>query len=146
MRWFALGGTAAVVAAILGIGARAVDLPEPTLTPGFYPSSALIPRQESECYGEPPERFYEFYFTRAIYNDGGRGFGGFGGRRDWATDFPKADCQFVAVIKRLAGLDTYSDSWAIHLDDPKIRRYPFLYALEVGRNGGWRLTDGELKG
>jgi hypothetical protein len=119
-------------------------------TPGFFaPAPELIP-QEAECEGVPPDRFYEFYFTRAIYNDGG-GFFGRGGRRggrrgDWSTDFPKADCQFISVVKRLAGLDMYGDSWAIHLDDTRIRSYPFLYALEVGRNGGWRLTDAELKG
>jgi hypothetical protein len=146
-----------VVAA--GVAARAVAFAagrpsEPPATAGFYapplplPASPIpipapafpLPAQESECYGRPPERFYEFYFTRAIYNGGGFGGG------SWATDFPKADCQFVSVIKRLAGLDTYADSWAIRLDDPKLRHYPFLYALEVGRNGGWRLTEDELQG
>ena len=139
-------GTLAVFTAPLIFGAvlRArVDPP----TAGFYAPAAALPRQESECYGTPPERFFEFYFTRAIYNDGGAGrFGRFRGGGSWATDFPKADCQFVTVIKRLAGLDIYGDSWAIRLDDPKIRRYPFLYALEVGRNGGWRLTEDELAG
>jgi hypothetical protein len=106
--------------------------------------------QEAECNGVAPDRFYEFYFTRAIYNDGYSSGGFFGRGRSrggsWATDFPKADCQFITVVKRLAGLDMYGDSWAIHLDDSRIRSYPFLYALEVGRNGGWSLTEAELQG
>jgi hypothetical protein len=141
-----------VGAAVLLSGAMAVVLlaarvRDRTSGVGIYaPSPALLP-QENECYGQPPDRFYEFYFTRAIYNDDMTGrFGRGRGRRDWATDFPKADCQFVSVIKRLAGLDTYGDSWAIRLDDPKIRRYPFLYALEVGRNGGWSLNEDETDG
>jgi hypothetical protein len=132
-----------VLAAALTTGVASEREPEPPPSRGFYAPHAAPPRQESECYGAPPERFYEFYFTRAIYNDGG--FGRFRGG-DWATDFPKADCQFVSVVKRLAGLDAYADSWAIRLDDPRIRNYPFLYALEVGRNGGWRLSDAELEG
>ena len=124
----------------------AVTAPDVSASDGFYAPATPLPAQESECYGNPPERFYEFYFTRAIYNDGFSGFGRRGGGGSWATDFPKADCQFVSVIKRLAGLDTYADSWAIRLDNPEIRRYPFLYALEVGRNGGWRLTQEELEG
>lgn len=118
-------------------------------TPGFFAPAVPTAAQEAECMGAPPDRFFEFYFTRAIYNDYARG--GFFGRRgggggSWATDFPKADCQFITVVKRLAGLDMYGDSWAIHLDDSRIRSYPFLYALEVGRNGGWSLTDTELQG
>jgi hypothetical protein len=153
-----IGAPALVGMLALGAG-EASDRP---VTPGFFaPPAALVnaalaasPRsaQEAECTGEPPDRFYEFYFTRAIYNDYSRGFfSSRGGRRgagggSWATDFPKADCQFISVTKRLAGMDMYADSWAIHLDDTRIRSYPFLYALEVGRNGGWSLTDAELKG
>jgi hypothetical protein len=158
MRLLGLGAIAVMGGAMgVGFGAERVRDGSAPATAGFYaPPAAALPheitsavRQESECYGEPPDRFYEFYFTRAIYNDDATGRFGRGrgrGGRDWATDFPKADCQFVSVVKRLAGLDTYSDSWAIRLDDPRIRRYPFLYALEVGRNGGWRLTDDELQG
>jgi hypothetical protein len=47
------------------------------------------------------------------------------------TDFPKADCQFNTVIKRLAGLDAYADSWAIRLDDPKIRQWLMVF---INRN------------
>jgi hypothetical protein len=111
--------------------------------------SEAFPPQDRECEGAPPDRFFEFYFTRAIYADYRRGGrrGGFGGRNfgggSWATDYPKADCQFITVIKRLAGLDIFYDSNAINLDDSRIRSFPFLYALEVG---GMSLSDQEIEG
>jgi hypothetical protein len=127
-------------------GAAAGEL-EPT--PGFFAPPDALFAQERECTGDAPDRFYEFYFTRAIYNSGG--YGGFGGRRrrgggSWAVDYPKADCQFITVVKRLSGLDMYYDSNAISLDDPNLRRFPFLYALEVGQNGGWDLSESEAQG
>src|SRR5687767_13139014 len=112
------------------------------------PSTALMSRadailageeapQDRECVGQTPDRFYEFYFTRAIYSSNrGRGNRGFGGRNSgggsWSVDYPKADCQFISVVQRLAGLDMFYDSNAINLDDTRIRSFPFLYALEVG--------------
>jgi len=89
----------------------------------------------------PPPSRHEFYFTRAIYSSG-RGWGR-GGRGSWATDYPKADRQFVVVIKKLLGLDAYDFENAVNLADPEIRRYPFLYALEVGRMA---LTPPEIHG
>ena len=70
----------------------------------------------------------EFFFTRAIYSGGGRGFRG----GSWATDYPKADRQFLTIIDRLIDLDAYERENAVRLDDPELRRFPFLYALEVG--------------
>ena len=74
----------------------------------------------------------EFFFTRAAYSDFRGGWGW--GRRGpaWATDYPKADRQFMVVLKRLTNLDGYDSDNAIRLDDPNLRRFPFLYALEVG--------------
>ena len=69
----------------------------------------------------------EFFFTRAVYS-GGRGWRG----GSWATDYPKADIQFLTIIDRLVDLDAYGGANAVRLDDPSIRRFPFLYALEVG--------------
>jgi hypothetical protein len=110
-------------------------------------TDALSP-QERACVGRAPDRFYEFYFTRARYSDGGggRGFRGRNRGGEWDMDYPKADCQFISVVKRLAGLDMFDDSNAIRLDDPDLRRYPFLYALEVGRNGGMNLSEEEVAG
>jgi hypothetical protein len=121
-------------------------------TPGGEALSSrpgALPLQERACVGRTPDRFYEFYFTRARYSDGGGGGRGFRGRNrggEWDMDYPKADCQFISVVKRLAGLDMFDDSNAIRLDDPNLRRYPFLYALEVGRNGGMNLSEEEVAG
>ena len=82
-----------------------------------------------------------FVFTRAIYS-GGRGFRGFG-RGSWSTDYPKSDRQFLTVLRRLVDIDAYDDENAVRLDDPGIRRYPFLYMLEVGY---MRLTPEEAEG
>jgi hypothetical protein len=79
----------------------------------------------------------EFFFTRAIYNGGGRRYG------SWATDFPKADRQFLTILNRLVDLDAYELENAVQLDDPNIRKFPFLYALEVGY---MYLTEAEVKG
>lgn len=101
------------------------------------------PRRTTGFYAPSPER-YEFYFTRAMYSSGrGRGLRGWGGGRSWATDYPKADRQFLVVIKRILGLDAYDYENAVSLEDPAIRNFPFLYALEVGY---MNLTQEEVRG
>ncbi|MEK9507368.1 DUF4159 domain-containing protein [Gaopeijia maritima] len=90
---------------------------------------------------QDPDRIREFFFTRAAYTS----YGGFGrrGGGSWRTDFPEADRHFMVVLKRLTNLDGYDDYNAITLTDPALRRYPFLYALEVGRMS---LTGPEIQG
>ena len=78
----------------------------------------------------------EFFFTRAIYNSGYRW-------SSWATDYPKADRQFLVILDRLVDLDSYERENAVRLDDPGIRRFPFLYALEVG---DMYMTEAEVNG
>ena len=80
----------------------------------------------------------EFFFTRAVYS-GGRGWRG----GSWATDYPKADRQLLTIIDRLVDLDAYERENAVRLDDPNIRRFPFLYALEVGY---MYMSEPEVKG
>jgi len=72
---------------------------------------------------------HEFYFTRAMYTSTG---GYRGNRGTWAIDYPKADRQFVFGLRRLTNIDAFQGDNAIPLTDPKLSRYPFLYALEVG--------------
>lgn len=84
----------------------------------------------------------EFYFSRVAYT----GFGGFSrrGRGSWATDFPKADQIFLSFVDRLLPtLDAYEREFVVQVHDPDVRRFPFLYALEVGRMS---LTQPEVKG
>jgi len=82
----------------------------------------------------------EFYFSRVAYS-------GYGGRRRgsrWATDYPKADQIFLSFIDRLlSNLDAHEREHPVRLDDPEIRRFPFLYALEVG---SMSLTEPEIVG
>ena len=87
----------------------------------------------------PTQQPYNFRFTRAMYQGGG------GWRRGaWATDYPKADQQFVTVLARLVDrLDVAPGDHALRLDDPALRRYPFLYAVEVGQ---MMLSEAEVAG
>ena len=73
-----------------------------------------------------PNPHQNFYFTRGAYSEG-RGRGG-----DWSTDFPKADRQFLYVMERTLGWDVFPCENPISLADPELRRFPFLYMLEVG--------------
>ncbi len=82
----------------------------------------------------------EFYFTRGIYSSWSRGYRRGG---SWATDYPKADRQFLWGLKRLTNIDAYDFENAVLLTDPDLRRYPFLYMLEVGR---MQLTPAEVEG
>lgn len=96
-------------------------------------SGAGAPQNEPEG----PRPGHAFYFTRAAYSD-------FRGRfPSWATDFPKADIQFLIGLRRITNIDAYELENPVRLDDPELRRYPFIYALEVGRM--W-LSEPEIEG
>jgi hypothetical protein len=147
MRPFVSSSVALVAVSLVGMTLAGVSHPAPGAGAGdVWPSTALTdPAQERSTPQEvalPPEP-RAFFFTRAIYTDYGRGWGGGGGRGSWAIDFPKADRQFLVVLRRLTNLDAYEYENAVRLDDPALRRYPFLYALEVGRMS---LTQDEVRG
>ncbi len=157
--------TAAVILAACGDragdlaeGERAVD-PIASVAP-FAPVGASFMGQEAPpAVGRPttgggigprmdpsePSGRWPFYWTRAVYSGSGRGwYGGRGrGGGSWATDFPKGDRQFLVVLKRLVHLNAYDWENAVHLADPNLRRFPLLYAVEVGRMD---LTDEEVDG
>ncbi|MFQ5742079.1 MAG: DUF4159 domain-containing protein [Acidobacteriota bacterium] len=90
----------------------------------FRPPSGYLPDPEVLAADDAAR---DFYFTRAIYN-------GYGYRRygSWATDYPKADRQFLWGLRRLTNIDAYEGENPVQLTDPKLRGFPFLYALEVG--------------
>ena len=98
------------------------------------PAPAAIPNPTPQ---QPSYEWHEFYFTRAAYSGGGWG------RRSWAIDYPKSDRQFMTVLKRLTNLDAFAYENAVTLDNPALRRFPFLYALEVGY---MNLSDPEIEG
>lgn len=148
---------------------EAADPATPAATPGFFagemPASLSpravpqVPPQEApqrppttppsdcpEVEQRPVLPTHEFYFTRAIYGDrrSMRGFGwGRRGRGSWSTDFPKADRQFMVMVDHLVNMDLFPCANAVRLDDPMIRRFPYIYALEVG---GMGLSDAEVTG
>ena len=71
----------------------------------------------------------EFFFTRAVYS-GGRGWRG----GSWATDYPKADRQFLTIIDRLVDLDAYERENAVRLLDGSSSYWPLVRS--VGRERG----------
>ena len=96
----------------------------------FGDAGSVAPAAPAAPLLQYPREWHEFYFTRAVYSSYGRGWGGRG--NSWAIDYPKSDRQFLTVLKRLTNLDAYDDENAVALNDPRIRHFPFLYALEVG--------------
>ena len=97
----------------------------------------LFGRRGFNALPATPERLlHNFYFARAIYS------GGYWGP-SWATDYPKADQQFIAVLRRLTAIDAFPRDHAVRLDDPNLRRFPFIYAVEVG---GMSLRESEIEG
>jgi hypothetical protein len=124
-------------AILSALGMSAVDglrAGEPTpLAPAAVPSAADLQR------AAPHSAARSFYFSRAAYSGGGR----FGFGRSWRTDYPKADQQFLTVLRRLTILDASERENPVRLDDPALRRFPFLYAVEVGRMD---LSEAEVRG
>ena len=94
---------------------------------------------------------HQFYFARAMYSEGGR-FGFFGrgdswlgdGGPGWSTDYPSADRHMMIVAERLSNLDACEWGQPVSLADPDLRRFPFLYSLEWGRNAD--LSEAEIEG
>lgn len=78
----------------------------------------------------------EFYFTRGVYSSPWR-------FNSWAIDFPKADQQFMAAVNTLVDMDASERENPVRLDDPNLRRFPFLYILEIA---GMSLTPPEVEG
>lgn len=102
-------------------------------------SGLLAPEaQSAQTQLDPPR---EFYFSRAAYTGYRRGFWGGG---SWQTDYPAADQIFLSFVDRLLpNLDAYESEHPVLLNDPELRRFPFIYAVEVGY---LNLTPAEIEG
>jgi len=85
------------------------------------------------------ESRHSFYFTRGAYSSDPFSWRG----SAWATDFEKADRQLLMVLERVLPIDAFSCENPIRLDDPALRRFPFLYMVEVGY---MRMTPPEVAG
>ncbi len=123
------------------------DQPARAPTPVREPARFFGPAQTPSAQELPHHpAFREYYFSRVAYTGYARGWGrGFGrGGGSWAIDYPKADQIFLSFIDRLlSNLDAYEWQHPVLLDDPELRRFPYLYALEVGY---MNLTPPEIEG
>jgi hypothetical protein len=137
MRRLPVRGTLlSVVAVATVVAASAATLREPAPEAGRQDGARFLPPDQAV----PP---HSFYFTRAAYSGGRYGRYSRWGGRSWQTDYPKADRQFLAVLRRLTGVDAYELEHPVRLDDPELRRFPYLYAVEVGH---MNLSDAEVQG
>lgn len=101
---------------------------------------AQNPLAAPPAHGDGPRvngRHHEFRFTRAVYSGLRPRF------PSWSVDFPKADRQFLIGLDKLTRIDASADEHPVRLDDPELRRYPILYAVEVGYMA---LTEDERRG
>jgi len=83
----------------------------------------------------------EFAFVRIQYDSYYRGGFGYG---PWSVDFPDADRNFLRGVSRLSNVRVLPEPIVLRLDDEQIFEYPYLYMLEVGRNGGPNFNPVEL--
>lgn len=102
-----------------------------------------FPDEEDNPAAKPPDynEKTEFAFARLRYPSG-RFFGYWGFRGSWATDYPKADRQFVQGVRRLTRIHTRSVEQVVDLDTDDIFNWPWVYAVEVGR---WNLSDQQCR-
>lgn len=91
----------------------------------------------------------QYHFARVRFSPGGRGsFGGFGRGRGggrggamWAHDYPRADFNFLSILRETTFVRTHrAASNIVAFDDPDFFRYPVSYIVEVG---AWNPTDEE---
>jgi hypothetical protein len=78
----------------------------------------------------------DFTFVRLVYTgDNWRG-------SNWATDYPKADLQFLYAVRKMTDFSFIgSENRALSLTSEELFEYPFLYAVEVGH---MRLSNEEV--
>ncbi len=90
-----------------------------------------------------------FIFARLRYTMGEYG-GGFGGRRrgggrepPWSHDYPRAERNFMKILKEITTIDPYmgpAGGTIVDLGDPELFKYPVAYMSEPGY---WTMTDDE---
>ena len=88
-----------------------------------------------------------FTFVRIQYDTAGSSWNDdedWGPWRTWAVDFPAADRNFLRGVRRLTNIHVNKEPIVLRLDDDRIFEYPFLYMLEVGRQGGVQLSEKEI--
>src|ERR1043165_8383893 len=68
----------------------------------------------------------QFVFTRLIYNGRIPGY-----YKNWYTDYPRADRNLIAVLKRLTNINISEKERAIPITDPDLFNYPMVYSSEI---------------
>ena len=87
-----------------------------------------------------------FTFARIRYATGFRGgrFFGRGGQAPWAHDFPRAERNFMEILKETTFIAPYMDgSNVFATDDPELTKYPLAYLSEPGF---WNPGEAEVVG
>lgn len=79
----------------------------------------------------------EWAFGRLRYSSGNGGRRYWGGG-SWATDYPKADRQFVQGVRRLTRIHAKSVEQVVDINSDEIFTVPWIYAVEVGH---WSLDE-----
>lgn len=89
--------------------------------------SSRLPRLPEYLPDARHHRTSEFTFTRLIYPS-------HGWREKWATDYPKADEQFIYGLRGWAKslLAIADDPATVRMSDPKLFTCPLIYAVEPG--------------
>ena len=128
---------ALVVVTLLGVGLAFLRA-EPGGRPvGEAPQDFRRLIDQRRSLRHQPTGRSEFYFTRGVYSSPWRR------NLSWQTDFPKADRQLMAAVNTLVDMSASERENAVRLDDPDLRRFPFLYILEIE---GMSLTPPEVEG
>ena len=68
----------------------------------------------------------EFVFTRLIYNGRIPGY-----YKNWYTDYPRADRNLIAVLKRLTNINISDRERVVPINDPDLFKYPMVYSSEI---------------
>src|SRR5438309_11438741 len=70
----------------------------------------------------------QFVFTRLIYNGRIPGY-----YKNWYTDYPRADRNLIAVLKRLTNINIDDGEPVVPIKDPDFFKYPLIYSSVVGQ-------------
>ena len=128
---------ALVVVTLLGVGLALLRAAPGERPAGEAPQDFRRLMDQRRSLRHQPTGPSEFYFTRGVYTSPWRR------NLSWATDFPKADRQLMAAVNTLVDMSASERENAVRLDDPLLRRFPFLYMLEIE---GMSLTASEVEG
>ena len=80
-------------------------------------------------------------FIRIQFDAMGQGWGNGG----WAHDYPDAEINFLRGVTRCSGIHIHAEPAVLRLDDDRIFEFPFLYLVEIGRDGGPDFSEKEIE-